>query len=347
MAFSINFKLIGIEIELHWSFLLLLLLIFLSGGIDALLEISALFAFVVLHELSHSYIAVKNGIDVRKITLFPIGGMAMIDDVSIPPEVEFRMAIAGPLFNFVVVAAALLVSLFINTEPVNYLLSLVIEANIMLGLFNLLPAIPLDGGRVWRSLRERKVGHLRATIDAVKLSRFVVIMLLVASAAIAFVYDAFGFLVWNSIIAVVIYIGSGSELNVAVIQSSAKGLSVRDAANFSAMLLKPHLTLKDALSVMQRNKLTALVVSSNPPRILSYRQLSTIEKGRWGKIRVVDVAQPSPTCAIDEPLLDAWKKMRSAELSLLPVVSRGEIVGTIEEIDIEKLIVLNRLLRWE
>ncbi|QLJ52326.1 MAG: hypothetical protein Sv326_0151 [Candidatus Fermentimicrarchaeum limneticum] len=347
MAFSINFKLIGIEIELHWSFLLLLLLIFLSAGIDAVLSISILFTFVVLHELSHSYVAMRNGVEVRKITLFPIGGMAMIDDVSIPPEVEFRMAIAGPLFNFVVVAAALLVSLFINVEPVKSLLSLVIEANLVLGLFNLLPAIPLDGGRVWRSLRERKVGHLRATIDAVKLSRFIIAMLLLASAIIAFVYDAFGFLIWNSIIAAVIYIGSGSELNVAVIKSSAKGLSVRDAANFSVVLLEPHLTLKDAFSVMQLNKLTALVVSSNPLRILNYRQLSTIEKGRWGKIRVVDVAQPSPACAIDEPLLDAWKKMRSAELSLLPVVSNGAIVGTIEEMDIEKLIVLNRLLRWE
>lgn len=343
MAFSINFKVIGIEIELHWSFLILLLLILAAEGIYAVLAFSTLFIFVILHELAHSYVAIRNGVEVRKITLFPIGGMSMIEDISIPPEVEFKLAIAGPLFNFVVIAIALLLSFIISGELADSLLSTIIEVNLLLGLFNLLPAIPLDGGRVWRSLRERKVSHLRATVDAVKLSRFVVVMLLLASAMIAISEDAFGFLIWNSIISAVIYIGSESELNIAIIKASAKDIFVKDAMNFSPICIHPHSTLEDAFSAMYSTHSTTLVVSSSPPKLLGYRQLSAIGRERWNKMKAVDVAQPCPTCRIDEPILDAWKKMKLADVPLLPVMFDGELIGTISEIDIERLIILNRL----
>ena len=343
MAFSLNFKVMGIEIELHWSLLLLLLLILTSEGIYAVLTISTLFIFVILHELSHSYVAIKNGIDVRKITLFPLGGMAMIDEASIPPDVEFKLAIAGPVFNFIVVLIAFLLSLMISEDLISQILSLVIEANLVLGLFNLLPAIPLDGGRAWRSIREKKVGHLRATVDAVKLSRFVVITLIAMSAVLALEFDAFGLLLWNTLIAAVIYLGSESELNAAIIIASGKNLFVKDVTNFSPIVVDGNLKLKDCFSLMYSTNSLALVVSSKPPKILGHRQLSAIEKAAWDKLRAVEVARNCPTCQLDEPLLNVWKKMRSAELSLLPVVFDGEIIGTISDMDIEKLIVLNRL----
>ncbi|MCX6775549.1 MAG: site-2 protease family protein [Candidatus Micrarchaeota archaeon] len=347
MAFSLNFKLMGIEIELHWSLMLLLLLILASGGIDAVITISILFVFVILHELSHSYVAIKNGIDVRKITLFPIGGMAMIDETSIPPDVEFKISIAGPLFNFIVVFLALFLQLLINDGAVGQILSITIQANLVLGLFNLLPAIPLDGGRVWRSIREKKVDHLKATVDAVKLSKFIVITLIVMSALLAFEFDAFGLLLWNTLIAAVIYIGSDSELNVAILTAAGRNLSVRDVTNFSPVLVNANLKLKDCFSLMYSINSPAVVVSSNPPRVLSYRQLSGIEKSKWGIVRAIDVAQICPACELNDPLLDAWKRMRSSDLSLLPVVFDGEIIGTISEMDVEKRIVLNRLKTLE
>jgi len=348
MAFSINFKLIGIEIELHWSLLLLLLLVLASGGIDALITISILFTFVILHELSHSYIAVKNGIDVRKITLFPIGGMATIDETSIPPDVEFKVSIAGPLFNFIVVLLALFLQLLVSDGVAGQILSITIQANLVLGLFNLLPAIPLDGGRVWRSVREKKVGHLRATFDAVKLSKFVVVIIMTLSLLLALEFEgAFGLLLWNTLIAAVIYIGSESELNVAVLMAAAENLFVRDATDFSPALVNADLKLKDCFSLMYSLNLPAVVVSSKPPRILGYRQLSGIEKSRWGMVRAADAAQLCPVCGLDDPLLDAWRRMRSSDLQLLPVVFEGEIIGTIGEMDVEKRIVLNRLKTLE
>lgn len=343
MAFSLSFKVIGIEIELHWSFLVLLLLIFADEGIYAALSILFLFTFVVLHELSHSYVAVRNGVEVRKITLFPIGGMATIEDMSIPPDVEFKLAIAGPLFNFAVIAIALLLSFLVSSEPISSFLSMVIQINLVLGLFNLLPAIPLDGGRVWRSLREKKVGHVRATLEAVKLSRFTAILLLSFSVIIGFAQDNLTLLVWNFIISAVIYLGSQAELSVALLRDSAKGVFVRDAMNFSIVSIDPNSTLREASSVMHTTRSPVLVVSGSPLKLLSYRHLLGIERDKWDKVRAGDVASPSPVCRIDEPILDAWKKMKSADISLLPVLFNGELIGTISEIDIEKLLVLNRL----
>ncbi|MEM3555802.1 MAG: site-2 protease family protein [Candidatus Micrarchaeia archaeon] len=343
MALSIKFKLLGIEIELHWSFLLLILLISLSGGLDAALSALMLFTFVVLHELSHSIIAIRNGVEVRRITLFPIGGMAMIEEISIPPDVELKLAIAGPIFNFIVVAIAFITRLFLTSEPFASILSAVIEINLILGLFNLLPAIPLDGGRVWRSIQEKKVGHLKATEAAVKLSRFVIFILLFTSLVIALLTDVIGFLVWNTIIAMVIYAASEAEFNLAVLKESAKGLYVRDATNFSPLVIEPSLTIQDAFSLMLSLRSPAAVVSDFPVKVLSYRRISQVSKKSWGKVRVGSVAQPCPTCVLDEPILEAWKKMRLTELPLLPVVFKNEVIGTVEEIEVEKLIMLNRL----
>jgi Zn-dependent protease len=342
MAFSPSFKVMGIEIELHWSLLILLLLILADQGVYAVLSILLLFTFVVLHELSHSYVAIKNGVEVRKITLFPIGGMASIEEVSIPPDVEFKLALAGPLFNFAVIAITLLLTL-VATEPITSFLWIVIQINLVLGVFNLLPAIPLDGGRVWRSWRERKVSHLRATLEAVKLSRFIAVLLLSLSLIIAFTYDNFAILLWNFLISAVIYLGSQSELSIAILKDSARGVFVRDAMSFSAASVNPNSTLNEALSLMYATRSPLVVVSSSPVKILSYRHLMGIKRSKWGKARAVDVAQPYPSCRMDEPILDAWKKMKSADVSLLPVLFDGELIGTISEIDIEKLLVLNRL----
>ncbi|NYZ78744.1 site-2 protease family protein [Candidatus Micrarchaeota archaeon] len=343
MAFSPSFKVMGIEIELHWSLLLLLLLIFAAQGIDAALYILFIFMFVVLHELSHSYVAIKNGVEVRKITLFPIGGMATIDDVAVSPDVEFKLALAGPLFNFVVIILALLLDIIVNNAAISEFLWIIIQINLVLGVFNLLPAIPLDGGRVWRSWREKKVGHLRATVEAVGLSRFIALLLLLLSLIIGLAQDDFSFLIWNSLISAVIYLGSQAELSIAVLKESAKGLFVRDAMSFSTFSIGPHSTLRDASSVMYATRSPVVIMSGSPLRLLSYRHLLGIERSKWGKIRAVDVAQPAPLCRMDEPILDAWKKMKSEDVSLLPVIFDGELIGAISEIDVEKLLVLSRL----
>ena len=311
MVPSLNLgKVIGIEIELHWTFLLLLFLVIVSGGTEAFITIMILFSSVVLHELSHSYVAKKNGVDVKKIILFPIGGMAVIDEFTVPADTELKLAVAGPLFNFAVVLIVYILQLLINEPEVNSILSIVFETNVLLGTFNLLPAIPMDGGRIWRSIRQKKVNYLDATRDAVKLSHFVVFVLLLISFYLALAYNVFGFFVWNMIIGLFVYFGSEMELNVATIKVASENLYVKDAMEPVHAGISQNSSLQDAFSLMNSEKVINLLVLGKPPKLLTHAHLASVKKENWGKVKVKDAAQQCPSVSPDEKIIDAWKKMR-------------------------------------
>jgi Zn-dependent protease len=169
----------GIEVRIHLTFLIFLAWIWLSyyqiaglsGAIQGVLFILALFACVLLHEFGHAFAARAFGIRTPDITLLPIGGVARLSRIPDTPWQEFVVAIAGPLVN-VAIAAALMFLIhgttdFQNVEhlesPRIELLTKLASVNVMLVLFNLIPAFPMDGGRVLRSLLAMAMPYARAT----------------------------------------------------------------------------------------------------------------------------------------------------------------------------------------
>jgi Zn-dependent protease len=168
----------GIGIYVHWTFLLVPLLVFWnSAGLGASVALFilaltlAVFGCVVLHELGHALMARRFGIPTRDITLYPIGGVASMERMSERPWEEFWIAVAGPAVN-VAIAALLGVLLFVlpEGEELTIAAETLLLQNIVLVLFNLLPAFPMDGGRVLRALLALRLGRLRATEIAVSLS---------------------------------------------------------------------------------------------------------------------------------------------------------------------------------
>jgi Zn-dependent protease len=169
----------GIEVRIHLTFLLFLAWIWFSyyqvagfeGAVQGVLFILALFACVLLHEFGHAFAARGFGIETPDITLLPIGGVARLSRIPEKPWQELVVAIAGPLVN-VVIAAALIFVIHTNAtlEQLEYLESPRIEllaklasVNVMLVLFNLIPAFPMDGGRVLRALLAMAMPYARAT----------------------------------------------------------------------------------------------------------------------------------------------------------------------------------------
>ena len=169
----------GIEVRIHLTFLLFLVWIWFSyyqvagfeGAVQGVLFILALFACVLLHEFGHAFAARGFGIETPDITLLPIGGVARLSRIPEEPWQELVVAIAGPLVN-VVIAAALILVIHTNAtlEQLEYLESPRIEllaklasVNVMLVLFNLIPAFPMDGGRVLRALLAMAMPYARAT----------------------------------------------------------------------------------------------------------------------------------------------------------------------------------------
>jgi len=165
----------GIPIRLHWSFFVLVALFSLGGWqaagatgvVGTLGLITALFASVALHELGHALTAERFGIRTAHITLYPFGGVAAIERLPSNPTQELAIALAGPAVNFVLSAIA---GWGWGATGSTVLLTLA-TLNLLMGVFNLIPAFPMDGGRVLRALLSQRMGHWRATDLAIRIGR--------------------------------------------------------------------------------------------------------------------------------------------------------------------------------
>ena len=181
-------RLFGIDIRVHWLFLVIVF-VFLQlteYPLIALLGAAGLLGSLLLHELGHSLMARHFGIQVLDITFWPLGGMARMSAIPEVPRIEGLIAIAGPAVNFVLAGLALPVLLAAGAAQSAALANLAltfIVVNLMLGGFNLLPAFPMDGGRILRALLGLRFDWLRATEVAVRVGRVMAFLLVVAGIA--------------------------------------------------------------------------------------------------------------------------------------------------------------------
>lgn len=177
----------GIKIRLHWSFLLLPIYVYMStiaeGQIQALLMVGlvlCVFGCVLLHELGHAFAARQFGIGTRDIILLPIGGIASLESMPRKPLQELWIAVAGPLVN-VVIALLLFTLLSLVSLPAvlgNFLYNLA-AVNVFLVLFNMIPAFPMDGGRVLRSVMAMFMPYVKATTIAATVGKYCALLMLV------------------------------------------------------------------------------------------------------------------------------------------------------------------------
>ena len=211
----------GIEVRIHVTFLLYLAWIWLnyyqvaglSGAIQGTLLILALFACVLLHEFGHAFAARAFGIGTPDITLWPFGGVARLNRIPDKPWQELIVAIAGPLVNVVIAALLFLIHGTAGIQQAEHLESPRVDllaklawVNIILVLFNLIPAFPMDGGRVLRALLAMVMPYAQATQIAARLGQ-----------GLAILFAVFGF-VYNPVlifIAFVIFVGAQQELAMA------------------------------------------------------------------------------------------------------------------------------------
>jgi Zn-dependent protease len=201
----------GIDVFLHPTFLLLLAYVGLTqGGIGSVFLVSSVFGCVLLHELGHALTARRFGIATEDITLYPIGGVARLRRMPRAPGAELLIALAGPAVNVVIVlalATARGLGLFGPPELPSVLgafVDVLILINQSLALFNLIPAFPMDGGRVLRALLSGWVGRVRATTIAAGLGR--------GLALVFGLYCLFQGLFLQAMLAAFIYIAAGQEL---------------------------------------------------------------------------------------------------------------------------------------
>ena len=247
----------GIKIQLHWSFVLLLVFsLVLSLYLFAVIVL--LFICVLLHELAHSITSKRNGIGVKKIILLPIGGASVIDMEEIDPDIEFRISIAGPIASIFIGVALGVAVVLIPGGAVRHLVQLLFLINILLGVFNLLPGFPLDGGRVFRSYEQKKHSFFDATKITVKLSKIVIVLFIVGTVIYAAVEPGYTFayrefvVFWDILIAIFLYGGAQAEYQTAYVREMAADLRVRDAVSKDFASVKPGTTIGELYNIFMK-----------------------------------------------------------------------------------------------
>ena len=242
------FRVRGIQLAVHFSFFLLLAFVAQEGwqddgwpgllwGVGTLL---AFFTCVVLHEFGHSFTAMHFGIGVRRILLMPIGGMAEFEDIPRQPSRELLITLAGPAVNFVIAGTLWAVVRFPRGWPLadfpasaTGFAQLLLHWNLLMGIFNLAPVFPMDGGRIVRALLATRLPYLRATFWAASLGKVL--------AVIAGLVALFVFHVWLTAVLFAFIFFAGEAEYRAVKRREAEDAHWRTvlARAYAATLLPP------------------------------------------------------------------------------------------------------------
>lgn len=344
-------KVLGIDVYLHFTFLLLLVFLGVvtwrnTGRVDAALAgvafIAALFGCVLLHELGHALTARRYGIKTSDITLLPIGGIARLEKMPDSPVQEFWVAVAGPAVN-VAIAAGLFVWLaltngFIAAEKFTLvggsLLQQLMAANLFLAAFNLLPAFPMDGGRVLRALLSTRLGRRRATAIAANVGQGMAIIL----GIVGFFYNPF--LVF---IAIFIFLGAQAEAGVVELQSVLGTLRVRDAMMTRFRSLAPNDTLGKAVDELLAGSQQDFPVldQDQPVGLLRRNDLVKALSENRRDARVSEFMCDCPSVDDVDPLSPTVESMHAKQCATLPVMQAGRVVGLLTFENISEMIMVN------
>lgn len=350
----------GIELKVHLSFLLVLLLgasqwgsFGVSGAVFGAVLTVLTFGSVLLHELGHSLVARAFDIPVKDITLYPIGGVARLGARPKTPGQEFLIALAGPAVNvlLVFVIGALGGWLFgfdtvwkaleqarAEDPSVVTLVALLISSNAVLALFNMVPALPMDGGRVLRAVLSAVMNPAKATRVSAWIARVLSLGLFVA-----------GVLLRNpllSVVAVFVFIGAGQEVREQQFAHVLDAIEVQDAINPYAPRLTPATTLADAVAVLTMTHWDAFAVEQHG-RIVGVATRKAIleaasREGAYGYVAGI-IEREVPTVAPGERLEAARVVMSGRGVPYVAVVRDGAFLGLLTEADL--VLIADRLMR--
>ncbi len=324
----------GVPIRIHWTFPLLVVLVILPTGgktttrslAEGLLWIAALFICIVVHELSHSFVARRRGFLVRDIVLLPVGGVSEISGLPGTPADELAIAVAGPLASAglaLFLALAGYASGAVMWPPTIFagaILSRLMWANLLLAGFNLLPAIPMDGGRVLRAVLARRRNDLRATVLAVQIGRFIGLAMVLVGVR----YD-----LWLAVIGLFVFVGAGAERQAAAVRAAVGGLKVSDVMVHDLTTLEADFPLSVVAPFLQ----------ASPGRVLPvvdhgrYVGLIAADRltGTPGALIVADATDRGvPVLAPDDPLYPvAVECLAPRRLRAAAVLADGRVVGVL------------------
>jgi len=368
MSWSVRIARIkGINIRLHITFLFIVVLFGIQywgmeaggwrGALYGVAYVLLLFACVVLHELGHSLVAQRFGVRVRDITLWPIGGVARMEEIPRQPWQELLMSIAGPAVNFVIaIGLAVLVSLLFGARALGDLISpsklmgaltlpslllSLLMTNLGLGLFNLIPAFPMDGGRVLRALLALALDYVQATRIAVAIGQGIALIFGLIGLQAMLMPNQFEIVpspFTLMLIAIFIFLGAGQEGQMVAARQLLGELRVHQAASRNTRTVSPSDWLSHVVDLTLSTHQADFMVIEDGELVGVLSRAAVLDALRKfgpdvlvGQVMCVEY----PTVGPYDTLLAAQRKMVAARCQALPVLEGGLPVAllTLEDIN--------------
>ncbi|HEV2131475.1 MAG TPA: site-2 protease family protein [Longimicrobiaceae bacterium] len=353
-------RIAGIDVKIHLTFLLLLTWIgvtyYLRGGapvaIEGLIFILLLFASVLLHEFGHALAARRYGIPTYDITLLPIGGVARLVRMPDDPRQELVVALAGPAVNVGIALALLLVLGWVGDpselvmrleDPAFSMAAKLTAANLFLVLFNLVPAFPMDGGRVLRAALAMRMNYVRATQIAASIGQ-----------GIAFLFGFLG-LFYNPLlifIALFVYLGASQEAAVAEVRNVTECVPISAAMVTEFRTLPLEATLNDAVEALLRTHQHEFPVVDVTRRVrgILTRDALIAALTRGGPHQPVTAAMRTdlPSVSWHTPFEEAFVRMQECRCPVLPVTDdHDRLVGMITPENVGEMLMVHGALSRE
>jgi Zn-dependent protease/CBS domain-containing protein len=323
----------------------------LAGGVTLLLGLMTallLFASVVAHELGHSFVAIRQGIDVKSITLFIFGGLASLEKESKTPAEAFWVAIAGPLVS-------LLLSVIVTgigvasaaSGPLAAILGVLAAVNLALALFNLIPGLPLDGGNILKAIVWKITGNPYKGVTFASRVGQVFGWVAIASGLVPLLFFGSFANFWNLLIGFFLLQNAGNAAQYARVQEQLTGLTAADAVTLNSPIVSADLSLREFADgqIMSGQDWRQFLVTDHDGQLvgaIAIDDLRRISTTMWSETPVRQVMRPiaqSTTVKSDQPLLEVVQLLEQQKLSALPVIrDNGVLVGILEKAAVIQLL---------
>lgn len=356
------FKVFGIEISLDFSWFIIFFLVtwslasgyfpfkypFFAAGtywVMGVLSSTLLFITVLMHELTHSVVANNNGLNIRGIKLFVFGGVAQLSHEPQSARVEFDVAIAGPICSFILhfIFKGIASLLGGGQSPVVAIFSYLAFINVFLGLINLIPAYPLDGGRVLRAFLWARTKNLRlATAIASNVGKFFAIFLIFNGFILTIRGELGG--LWYVFIGMFLYGAAKMGYEHVLIRDALSGSSVRDVMSTHVVVVDSALALDKVVEdyfFKYHHSSFPVVEGARIKGVLSLARIKEIPREKWPLTTAGDSAEPIRPDAVVSPrerTSNILSRLVEHELGHMLVMEEGRIIGIVTRVDVMKLL---------
>jgi len=356
-------KIFGIPLRLHYTWFIIFALVTFSLVFDVayqtypteqriiwgILTSLLFFASIIIHELAHSILAIRNNIPVKDITLFVFGGVSQITKEATHPRAELSIAIVGPLTSLALAGIFYGLHLLLAGAQHNLAASSMqwlAWINVLLAAFNLIPGFPLDGGRIFRALVwQRTHDYHRATRIATRVGQGIAYAFIAVGIALIIFFPQYWLNgMWLIFIGWFLSNAARASYQQVLLHDALIGITVRQVTDYNCPVIPPHMNLMELVQqyVLPTGRSCFLISwGAELEGMITLQQIKKVPRSRWSTTTAQDIMTPASKLKVayaDQDILSVLQEMNGESANHIPVMETGKVIGVINQEDIARFL---------